>query len=263
VRRRVQQDKTGHRGRTQDLLYGIRRVLHRRRDQLSDRARSRLETDLIADDPDSEVTAAWTVAQDLKGLYELDDPVNARRRAEQLVAALRGCPIPGVGPARPDPPHTWRAGLCAHFDHPQVSNVPTENLREPPGPPRGRPPGPYTSFGGLAIRRSSGPTRPCHQPPRGTQHHDHLEPTRVGLYDINNAERPIILRAEIRIVFLPKGRSKLCIAPAHAPTRILDAKGINHSAPRKTDASANAITNLTTRPMSQSHDDPPTFPQAS
>lgn len=34
VRRRVQQDQTGHRGRSGDPLYGIRRLLRRRHDRL-------------------------------------------------------------------------------------------------------------------------------------------------------------------------------------------------------------------------------------
>ena len=37
VRRRVQQDTLGHRGRARDPLYGIRRLLRRRRDRLSRR----------------------------------------------------------------------------------------------------------------------------------------------------------------------------------------------------------------------------------
>jgi hypothetical protein len=64
VRRRVQQDTLGHRGRARDPLYGIRRVLRRRRDRLSTKARGRLAAGLIAGDPDGEVTLAWTVAQD-------------------------------------------------------------------------------------------------------------------------------------------------------------------------------------------------------
>jgi transposase len=56
VRRRVQQDQTGHRGRTDDPLYGIRRVLRRRRDRLSNHARQRLRAGLLAGDPDGEVT---------------------------------------------------------------------------------------------------------------------------------------------------------------------------------------------------------------
>jgi len=127
VRRRVQQAQTGHRGRTGDPLYGIRRVLRRRTDHLSTKARARLQAGLIAGDPDGEVTLAWTVAQDLMALYRLDDPDLARARAEQLITDLRGCPI-GELARLGRTLHAWRVELCAHFDHPDVSNGPTENL---------------------------------------------------------------------------------------------------------------------------------------
>lgn len=52
-------------------------------------------------------------------VYRLDNPDLARSRAEQLIGDLRGCPIPELA---------WRTELCAHFDHPAVSNGRTENL---------------------------------------------------------------------------------------------------------------------------------------
>jgi transposase len=127
VRRRVQHDTTGHRGRSRDPLFGIRRVLRRRLDRLSTKARARLQAGLIAGDPDGEVTLAWTVAQDLMDLYRLEEPDLARTRAAALIADLRSCPI-GELARLGRTLHAWRAELCAHFDHPDVSNGPTENL---------------------------------------------------------------------------------------------------------------------------------------
>jgi transposase len=127
VRRRVQQHSTGHRGRTGDPLYGIRRVLRRRRDRLSVTARARLETGLITGDADGETTLAWTVAQDLMSLYQLRDPDLARRRAERLIADLRDCPIPELARLGRTL-RAWRGEFMAHFDHPTVSNGPTESL---------------------------------------------------------------------------------------------------------------------------------------
>ena len=124
VRRRVQQDTLGHRGRARDPLYGIRRVLRRRRDRLSTKARGRLEAGLIAGDPAGEVTLAWTVAQDLMDLYQVDNPDQARARAETLIGDLRSCPIPELARLGRTL-HAWRTELCAHFDHPTVK---TENL---------------------------------------------------------------------------------------------------------------------------------------
>lgn len=60
-------------------------------------------------------------------LYQLTNPELARRRAETLIADLRGCPI-GELARLGRTLHTWRGELCAHFDHPAMSNGPTENL---------------------------------------------------------------------------------------------------------------------------------------
>ena len=127
IRRRVQHDTLGHRGHTGDPLYGIRRVLRRRQDRLSTTARDRLHAGLITGDPDGEVTLAWTVAQDLMSLYQLTDPDQARTRALALIADLRAAPIAELARLGRTL-HAWRAELCAHFDHPDVSNGPTENL---------------------------------------------------------------------------------------------------------------------------------------
>jgi len=127
VRRRVQHDTLGHRGRAKDPLYGIRRLLRRRRDRLSVIAHARLQAGLITGDPDGEVTLAWTVAQDLMNLYRLEDPDQARARAEQLIADLRECPIPELARLGRTL-HAWRTELCAHFDHFFDSTGTTENL---------------------------------------------------------------------------------------------------------------------------------------
>jgi hypothetical protein len=103
IRRRVQQEQTGHRGLRDDPLFGIRRVLRRRRDRLSVKAAARLRAGLIAGDPDGEVTVAWTVAQDVMAIYAESNPDQARHRAEQLINDLRDCPILELARARPHP----------------------------------------------------------------------------------------------------------------------------------------------------------------
>ena len=60
-------------------------------------------------------------------LCRLDDSDLAHTCAAQLITGLRDCPIPEL--ARPGSTlHTWRVELAVHFDHPDVSNGPTENL---------------------------------------------------------------------------------------------------------------------------------------
>jgi transposase len=94
---------------------------------LSTKARARLETGLIAGDPTGETTLAWTIAQDLMALYQLTDPDQARTRATEVITHLRSCPIPEIARLGRTL-HAWRGELLAHFDHPEVSNGPTENL---------------------------------------------------------------------------------------------------------------------------------------
>lgn len=59
VRRRVQQDTLGHRGRKNDPLYGIRRTLQQGIESLTEKQVARLEIKLEAGDPNSEVAIAW------------------------------------------------------------------------------------------------------------------------------------------------------------------------------------------------------------
>jgi transposase len=60
VRRRVQQETTGHRGRRDDPLYRIRRVLRRGSENLSERAWQRLLAGLDAGDThDQQIGKTW------------------------------------------------------------------------------------------------------------------------------------------------------------------------------------------------------------
>ena len=59
VRRRVQQDTTGHRGRKGDPLYGIRTILRAGAEKLTDKQKARLERAIVADPRHDEVHIAW------------------------------------------------------------------------------------------------------------------------------------------------------------------------------------------------------------
>ena len=69
VRRRVQQQTCGHRGRRTDPLYGIRRVLRRGAENLSTHAWARLLAGIEAGDEHGQVAAAWVAAQELRAIY--------------------------------------------------------------------------------------------------------------------------------------------------------------------------------------------------
>jgi transposase len=82
ARRRVQREDTGHRGRRDDPLYGIRRLLRRSHDHHSERSWERLLTGLDAGDtPDEQLTRTWVAAQDLRLIYHSGD----RARADGLL----------------------------------------------------------------------------------------------------------------------------------------------------------------------------------
>ena len=62
VRRRVQQQIHGHRGRKGDPLYGIRTILRCGRERLTDKQKARLTRAIAADERHDEVHVAWHAA---------------------------------------------------------------------------------------------------------------------------------------------------------------------------------------------------------
>ena len=127
VRRRVQQQTLGHRGRTGDPLYGIRRELRRGADKLSERALERVCTALDVGDPDGEVAAAWWCAQQLRDVYRAASSEQGRQRAATVLEALLSCPVPELvrlGRTL----RSWRSEWLASFDTGGASNGPTEAL---------------------------------------------------------------------------------------------------------------------------------------
>ena len=80
VRRRVQHDTHGHRGRRGDPLYGIRRVLRRGADNLTEHAWARLLAGIEAGDDHGQVAAAWVAAQELRAIYRCRDRGQAAAR---------------------------------------------------------------------------------------------------------------------------------------------------------------------------------------
>ena len=74
VRRRVQNQTLGHRGRRHDPLYRARRLLTRADERLDDNGRSRLLGLLDAGDPTGEVRTAWHAKEVVRSLYDHHDP---------------------------------------------------------------------------------------------------------------------------------------------------------------------------------------------
>ena len=78
VRRRVQQEQTGHRGRRTDPLYGARKLLLTGCEALDTRGWGRLADRVAAGDPDGHVAAAWQLKEITRDLYRAADLEQAR-----------------------------------------------------------------------------------------------------------------------------------------------------------------------------------------
>lgn len=125
VRRRVQQEIHGHRGRSGDPLYGIRNILHCGTEKLTDRQKARLEKAFDADQRHVEVEVAWRCAQQLRAAYQASDLAAGRRIAEQVLASFPTCPIPEIRRLGRTLKQ-WRAAFLAYFDTDRSSNGGTE-----------------------------------------------------------------------------------------------------------------------------------------
>ncbi|MGB6244047.1 ISL3 family transposase [Gordonia sp. (in: high G+C Gram-positive bacteria)] len=79
-RQRVQQETKGHRGRSGDPLYGIRRLLLTRSDLLTDKQKIRLQAALAAEDAHVAVEVVHQIYQELIDAYEHED-----RRAGKIM----------------------------------------------------------------------------------------------------------------------------------------------------------------------------------
>ena len=127
VRRRVQQDTTGHRGRTGDPLYGIRRVLRRGAENLSETAWERLLAGLEAGDVDQQIGRTWIAAQDLRRIYTARSRAQAEHRLYRWMVHCADAGVPELTRlARTI--DAWPEEFLAYFDTAGVSNGPTEAM---------------------------------------------------------------------------------------------------------------------------------------
>src|SRR6202044_3816634 len=94
VRRRVQNEQTGHRGRRDDPLYRVRRALLTGEEKLDEHAASRLASLLALGDPNAEVAIAYRVKERLREFYRSSDPAHARQLLEELHAHCVKRPMP-------------------------------------------------------------------------------------------------------------------------------------------------------------------------
>jgi len=125
VRRRTQQTVLGHRGRTGDPLYRIRRVLLTAADRLDARGWHRLATGLTDGDPHGDVAAAWQAKEALRDVYR----AATVRAARAALAVFYGhCQQSGVPEVRrlARTVRRWEAEILAWHTTGGASNGPTE-----------------------------------------------------------------------------------------------------------------------------------------
>ena len=127
VRRRVQQDIHGHRGRRDDPLYRIRNILRAGEENLTDRQRARLQRAWTADERHVEVQVAWACAQQVRSAYHQDTHAAGRVIAEKILASFNSCPIPEVARLGRTLKQ-WRTEFLGYFDTAGASNGGTEAI---------------------------------------------------------------------------------------------------------------------------------------
>ena len=127
-RQRIQQQTCGHRGRTGDPLYRVRRTLRTRYPLLNNRQKSRLEA-VFADESHIAVELCWGFYQRLIAAYAHPD----RRRGKTMMTAIIDALRTGVPTALEELAqlgrtlHRRRHDVLAYFDH-HASNRPTEAI---------------------------------------------------------------------------------------------------------------------------------------
>ena len=127
VRRRVQTEQLGHRGRRDDPLYRARRVLLMGEEKLDAEARDRLASLLALGDPSAEVAIAYRVKERLREFYRTTDPTKARLMLEELE---QHCLKPAMPPEIQKLGRTikrWFDKIC-NYHIAKVSNGPTEGM---------------------------------------------------------------------------------------------------------------------------------------
>ena len=127
VRRRVQTEQTGHRGRRDDPLYRVRRALLTGEEKLDEKAALRLSSLLQLGDPDAEVAIAYRVKERLRDFYRTFDAAEARSMLEELKThCLRTSMPPEIQKLGRTIKH-WFEKIC-NFHIARVSNGPTEAI---------------------------------------------------------------------------------------------------------------------------------------
>jgi transposase len=126
VRRRVQNEQLGHRGRKDDPLFKIRKLLLMGAERLDEQGRQRMLLGLRVGDPADELLAAWLAKESVRDVYLTADPAEAAVLLDKAIIACRADDVPEIASlgrtlAR------WREEILNHH-RTGASNGPTEGM---------------------------------------------------------------------------------------------------------------------------------------
>lgn len=126
-RQRVQQETLGHRGRSGDPLYGIRRVARTRAGLLTTKQQHRLAK-VFADERHVAFEVTWSLYQSVIEAYQADQPAEGKKIMTRLITSIQNGVPAGLEELRSlgQTMKRRRDDILAFFDHPGTSNGPTE-----------------------------------------------------------------------------------------------------------------------------------------
>lgn len=127
VRRRVQNEQTGHRGRKNDPLYKIRKLLIMAKERLDGPSVERLEAQISLGDPDGEVGLAYLAKEQMRVFYKLAD---AEEAGKLFAIIVNQCQKSSMSPELQKLGRTlqnWKHEIT-NFHIAKVTNGPTEAL---------------------------------------------------------------------------------------------------------------------------------------
>ena len=125
VRRRVQNQTLGHRGRKDDPLYRARKLLVSASENITAAGRDRLRGLLDAGDPYGEVRDAWHAKETLRAIYDIPDHQLGIETVNQLAADLQDPAMPEEINKLGRTITAWRTQI-SNWHAARVTNAPTE-----------------------------------------------------------------------------------------------------------------------------------------
>ena len=126
IRRRVQNDTLGHRGRKDDPLFKIRKIMLTGAERLDAQGTERMLLGLRAGDPNDEVLGGWLAKESVRDIYLTADPDEAALLLDKVIAGCAVDPVAEVV-SLGETLAKWRREILAYHDT-GASNGPTEGL---------------------------------------------------------------------------------------------------------------------------------------